>query len=116
VIIAAAGLAAHLPGVLAAWTTLPVIGVPIESGPLAGQDALYAVVQMPPGVPVATVGINGSVNAAILAAQIIGVHHDDIRRQLHQYKATLMQSVSDRQKKIDQILNDRQVKTKQSLS
>mgnify|MGYP000851339170 FL=1 len=116
VIIAAAGLAAHLPGVLAAWTTLPVIGVPIESGPLAGQDALYAVVQMPPGVPVATVGINGSVNAAILAAQIIGVHHDDIRRQLHQYKATLRQSVSDRQKKIDQILNDRQVKTRQSLS
>ena len=70
VIIAAAGMAAHLPGVIASMTTLPVIGVPIKAS-LDGMDALLAIVQMPPGIPVATVGINGSLNAAILALQMI---------------------------------------------
>ena len=71
VIIAAAGGAAHLPGVLASLTVLPIIGVPVESGPLRGQDALYAIVQMPSGIPVATVGINNAKNAALLAVQIL---------------------------------------------
>ncbi|MBI3735081.1 5-(carboxyamino)imidazole ribonucleotide mutase, partial [Candidatus Sumerlaeota bacterium] len=71
VIIAAAGLAAHLPGMVAGQTNLPVIGVPIESGALQGVDALYSIVQMPAGTPVATVGINGAINAAVLALQIL---------------------------------------------
>ncbi len=71
VIIAIAGLAAHLPGVLASLTVLPVIGVPVESGPLRGQDALYAIVQMPSGIPVAAVGINNAKNAALFAVQIL---------------------------------------------
>lgn len=71
VVIAIAGLAAHLPGVLASMTVLPVIGVPVESGPLQGRDALYAIVQMPPGIPVAAVGINNAKNAALLAVQIL---------------------------------------------
>lgn len=73
VIIAGAGWAAHLPGVLAAYTTLPVIGVPITGSPLGGLDALYAIVQMPPGIPVATVGVDTGTNAGILAAQIIAL-------------------------------------------
>lgn len=81
VIIAGAGGAAHLPGVIAAWTTLPVIGVPLPGSDLNGWDALLAIVQMPPGVPVATVGVGkfGSRNAAYLAAQIIGVRDEAVR-------------------------------------
>ncbi|MFW6074974.1 MAG: 5-(carboxyamino)imidazole ribonucleotide mutase [Chloroflexota bacterium] len=81
VIIAGAGGAAHLPGVIAAWTTLPVIGVPLPGSDLNGWDALLAIVQMPPGVPVATVGVGkfGSRNAAYLAAQIIGVRDKTVR-------------------------------------
>ncbi len=73
VIIAGAGAAAHLPGVVAAYTDLPVIGVPIASTPLAGTDALYAIVQMPKGIPVATVAINGAANAAILALEMLAI-------------------------------------------
>jgi 5-(carboxyamino)imidazole ribonucleotide mutase len=86
VIIAAAGGAAHLPGVTAAHTTLPVIGVPIKSKALSGMDSLLSIVQMPPGVPVATVSIDGAKNAALLALQIIGISDDDIKQKLEDYK------------------------------
>jgi 5-(carboxyamino)imidazole ribonucleotide mutase len=89
VIIAGAGLAAHLPGVIAAHTILPVIGVPLYNDGLAGADALYSCVQMPPGVPVATVAIGGAKNAAVLAAQIIGVGDTDLSDRLRGYKDEL---------------------------
>ena len=85
VIIAAAGMAAHLPGVIAAMTPLPVIGVPIKST-LEGMDALLAIVQMPPGIPVATVGINAGLNAAILATQILALSDENIARKVSDYK------------------------------
>ncbi len=86
VIIAAAGGAAHLPGVTAAQTTLPVIGVPIKGKSLEGMDALLSIVQMPPGIPVATVAINGAKNAAILAASIIALVNPDLQAKLVEYK------------------------------
>jgi 5-(carboxyamino)imidazole ribonucleotide mutase len=91
VIIAAAGGAAHLPGVLASWTALPVIGVPIASGELKGVDALYSIVQMPAGIPVATVAIGsaGAKNAAYLAAEILGIKHDKIRKAYEDYRSEL---------------------------
>ena len=92
VIIAAAGMAAHLGGVIASMTTLPVIGVPVNSS-LAGIDALLATVQMPPGVPVATVGINGSLNAGILAAQIIATADEKLRGKLVLYKEDLKKKI-----------------------
>ena len=89
VLIAGAGLAAALPGVLAAHTTLPVIGLPIASGALNGVDALYAIVQMPPGVPVACVGIDNARNAAVLAAQILALTDPDINERVLAYKKAL---------------------------
>jgi 5-(carboxyamino)imidazole ribonucleotide mutase len=91
VIIAAAGMAAHLPGVLASWTALPVIGVPMASGELKGVDALYSIVQMPAGIPVACVAIGsaGAKNAAYLAAEILGLKHDTIRRSYEKYRSEL---------------------------
>jgi 5-(carboxyamino)imidazole ribonucleotide mutase len=91
VIIAAAGGAAHLPGVLASWTTLPVIGVPLPAGELKGVDALYSIVQMPAGIPVAAVAIGaaGAKNAAYLAAEILGLRHDNIRKAYQKYRAEL---------------------------
>lgn len=89
VIIACAGLAAHLPGVVAAHTTLPVIGVPIASGALNGVDALYSIAQMPPGVPVACVAINGAKNAAYLAIQILACSDDELREKYRAYKESL---------------------------
>jgi 5-(carboxyamino)imidazole ribonucleotide mutase len=88
VIVAGAGMAAHLPGVLAGWTTLPVIGVPLAAGELRGLDALYAIVQMPPGVPVATVGIGsaGARNAAYLAAAIIGQGDAGVRERYEAFR------------------------------
>jgi 5-(carboxyamino)imidazole ribonucleotide mutase len=86
VIIAAAGGAAHLPGVTAAQTTLPVIGVPIKGKSLEGMDSLLSIVQMPPGIPVATVSINGAKNAAILALIIMGVANSDIQEKLVEYR------------------------------
>jgi 5-(carboxyamino)imidazole ribonucleotide mutase len=86
VIIAAAGGAAHLPGVTAAHTTLPVIGVPIKGKSLEGMDSLLSIVQMPPGVPVATVSINGAKNAALLAVSIIAIGNAGIKTKLVQYK------------------------------
>lgn len=96
VIIAAAGLAAHLAGVLAANTTLPVIGVPCKGGALAGVDALYATVQMPTGIPVATVAIDGAANAAILACQILALSDDELAAKLSDYKTSLSESVDKR--------------------
>ncbi len=88
VIIAAAGGAAHLPGVLASWTTLPVIGVPLASNELKGVDALYSIVQMPAGIPVAAVAIGsgGVRNAAYLAAEILGLKHDGVRKAYEKYR------------------------------
>jgi phosphoribosylaminoimidazole carboxylase PurE protein len=88
-IIAGAGMAAALPGVIAAQTTLPVIGIPIHSPPLSGHDALFAIVQMPPGVPVATVAIDGGRNAAVLAAQILALKYPDLTKKLKKFKAQL---------------------------
>lgn len=92
VIIAGAGMAAALPGVIAASTTLPVIGVPIK-GMLDGLDAMLSIIQMPPGIPVATVGVNGAMNAAILATEMIALTDADTAGRLAQYKATLGQKI-----------------------
>ncbi|MFC2020495.1 5-(carboxyamino)imidazole ribonucleotide mutase [Chloroflexota bacterium] len=91
VIIAAAGGAAHLPGVLASWTTLPVIGVPLASSELKGIDALYSIVQMPAGIPVATVAVGtaGAKNAAYLAAEILGLKYDNIQQTYEKYRSDL---------------------------
>ena len=93
VIIAAAGGAAHLPGVIASWTTLPVIGVPMPTSDLKGVDALYAIVQMPAGIPVACVAIGaaGAKNAAYLAAEILGLKHPAIREAYEKYRLELAQ-------------------------
>ncbi len=92
VIIAAAGMAAHLPGVIAAQTTVPVIGVPIKST-LEGMDALLAIVQMPPGIPVATVGINAGLNAAILAVQMLSLTDEHIAARFAEYKQGLAKKI-----------------------
>ena len=91
VIISGAGGAAHLPGVLASWTTLPIIGVPLVAGELKGIDALYSIVQMPAGIPVATVAIGtaGAKNAAYLAAEILALKYDKIREAYEKYRSTL---------------------------
>jgi 5-(carboxyamino)imidazole ribonucleotide mutase len=86
VLIAGAGMAAHLAGVLASHTTLPVIGVPIKSGALNGADALYSTVQMPPGIPVATVGIDGAKNAAYLACEILSIKYPEIAEKLEDFR------------------------------
>jgi len=93
VIICGAGLAAHLAGAVAARTVLPVIGVPIGTKYLGGADALYSTVQMPPGVPVATVAIDGAVNAALLAAQILGVRDESVRVRLRRFKEDLAEGL-----------------------
>jgi 5-(carboxyamino)imidazole ribonucleotide mutase len=92
VIIAAAGMAAHLPGVIASMTTVPVIGVPIKST-LEGMDALLAIVQMPPGIPVATVGINAAQNAGILAVQMLSVDNPALQKKLADYKESLKSKI-----------------------
>lgn len=91
VIIAAAGGAAHLPGILASWTTVPVIGIPLPTSELKGVDALLSIAQMPAGVPVACVGIgaSGSKNAALLAAQILGIKHEEVKKAYRKYKMEL---------------------------
>ena len=93
VIIAGAGMAAALPGVIAASTTLPVIGVPIKGSVLDGVDALYSILQMPPGIPVATVAINGAMNAAILACQMIALGDEAMAKKMSEYKATLGEKI-----------------------
>jgi 5-(carboxyamino)imidazole ribonucleotide mutase len=107
VIIAGAGGAAHLPGMVAAITPLPVIGVPVKASSLEGLDSLLAIVQMPAGVPVATVAIDNARNAGILAAQILGVKFPEIRSRVKAYKAQLEKVVSEKARKMaDGSLND----------
>ncbi|CDE34369.1 MAG: 5-(carboxyamino)imidazole ribonucleotide mutase [Ruminococcus sp.] len=105
VIISAAGKAAHLGGVIAAYTTLPVIGVPIKSSTLDGMDALLATVQMPTGVPVATVAIDGAANAAILAAQMLALSDDTLAAQLEQMKIDMKESVQQKDAALAQQLS-----------
>jgi 5-(carboxyamino)imidazole ribonucleotide mutase len=92
VIIAAAGMAAHLPGVIAAMTPVPVIGVPIKAS-LEGLDSIFSILQMPPGIPVATVGVNASMNAGILAAQIIATGDDELMKEIISYKESLKNKI-----------------------
>jgi 5-(carboxyamino)imidazole ribonucleotide mutase len=101
VFIAGAGMAAHLPGVVASLTTKPVIGVPLSGGALQGVDALYAIVQMPPGIPVASVAIGGARNAGILAAQIIGVSDADLASRLKANRTKMAEAVTEKSKKVD---------------
>ena len=101
VIIAGAGAAAHLAGVIASHTTLPVIGVPLSSPPLGGIDSLYATVQMPQGVPVATVAVNGAYNAGLLAVQILAVEDPGLAKALANYKGQLAEKVRKKRKKIE---------------
>ena len=101
-VVAAAGKAAHLPGVIAAYTTLPVIGVPIQGDALEGMDALLSTVQMPSGIPVATVAIDGADNAAILAAQMLALSDESIAKQLHQMKVDMEQGVAKKNEALQQ--------------
>lgn len=103
VLIAGAGGAAHLAGVLAAVTTLPVIGVPIHTAALGGVDSLYAMVQMPRGIPVATVAIDGAANAAILATQILAVHDSALQARLAAYKEELAREVAGKDARLAQL-------------
>lgn len=100
VIIAGAGMAAHLAGVVASHTTLPVIGVPLKSGALKGVDALYATVQMPPGIPVATVAIDGAKNAAYLACSILSIKHPEIAGKLEIFREKTRQSLLEKSKEL----------------
>jgi 5-(carboxyamino)imidazole ribonucleotide mutase len=102
VIIAAAGMAAHLAGVIASMTTLPVIGVPVSSS-LEGMDALLSIVQMPPGIPVATVGIDGALNAGILAVQILSAGDDTLQEKLSAYKENLKKKIVKANEELEQI-------------
>lgn len=101
VIIAGAGGAAHLPGMVASLTHIPVIGVPVKSSHLSGIDSLLSIVQMPPGVPVATVAVNGSRNAGILAVQILGVADAKHAAKLREYREELRENVLDKAKRLE---------------
>lgn len=106
VIIAAAGKAAHLPGVLAAFTTLPVIGIPVKSSTMDGLDSLLSIVQMPSGIPVATVAIDGAENAALLAVQILAVSDSGLSRKLAAYKEQLACKVEERNRALQEKLEE----------
>jgi len=103
VVIAGAGGAAHLPGMIAAFTHLPVIGVPVKSSNMSGLDSLYSIVQMPPGVPVATVAINGARNAGILAAQIIGITNEIVANAVIAFKESMNTEVLEKAAKVEEI-------------
>jgi 5-(carboxyamino)imidazole ribonucleotide mutase len=103
VIIAGAGGAAHLAGVIAAYFPLPVIGVPIKTSALNGVDSLYSIIQMPPGIPVATVAINGAKNAALLAIQILAVNDKKLEIKMIDYKKNLEKKVIEKSKKLNQL-------------
>lgn len=103
VIIAGAGGAAHLPGMTAAMTTLPVIGVPVQTKALSGVDSLHSIVQMPPGIPVATVAINGALNAGLLAAKILAVADEDLSRRLEEYANGLEDMVEEKAARLEDI-------------
>jgi 5-(carboxyamino)imidazole ribonucleotide mutase len=102
VLIAGAGMAAHLAGVLAAHTTLPVIGIPLKSGALEGVDALYSTVQMPPGIPVATVGIDGAKNAAYLACEILSIKYPEITKRLKEFRTKTRRTLEGKSKALKQ--------------
>jgi 5-(carboxyamino)imidazole ribonucleotide mutase len=106
VIIAAAGLAAHLPGVLASHTTLPVIGIPMSGGALGGVDAVLSILQMPKGVPVATVGIGNARNAAILASEILSIKYDAVRVRLEEMKAAMKREDDEKSAKLKDYFKD----------
>lgn len=103
VIIAGAGMAAHLPGMCAAIFPMPVIGVPMSGKNLDGQDALYSIVQMPPGIPVATVAIDGGMNAAILAARILATSDPELLKRLKAYIQEMKETVQAKAKKLDEL-------------
>ena len=103
VIIAGAGGAAHLPGMVASLTNLPVIGVPVKSKSLNGIDSLYSIVQMPPGIPVATVAIDGAKNAGILAAQIVALEDEIVRVKIKEYKESLKTLVEEKAQKLEKV-------------
>lgn len=103
VIIAGAGGAAHLPGMVASMTALPVVGVPVRGSNLEGMDSLLSIVQMPGGVPVATVAINGAKNAGILAAQILGVKSKELRKKVALYKEEMLDEVNSKIEKLDKL-------------
>jgi len=103
VIIAGAGGSAHLPGMVASITTLPVIGVPVQTKALSGVDSLYSIVQMPPGIPVATVAINGAKNAGILAASILSLQSEEISKKLSDYKKELNNMVNEKINKLNEV-------------
>lgn len=103
VIIAGAGGAAHLPGMVAALTHLPVIGVPVKSSNLSGLDSLLSIVQMPGGVPVATVAINNAKNAGILASSILGIKYPEISKKMQEYKASMTSEVEEKANKLEDI-------------
>ena len=103
VIIAGAGGAAHLPGMVASLTPLPVIGVPVASRHLQGVDSLYSIVQMPAGIPVATVAIGNAKNAGLLAVQILASHQPELLERVQQYRQNLAQSVMDKQAQLDEL-------------
>ncbi|MFP4020314.1 MAG: 5-(carboxyamino)imidazole ribonucleotide mutase [Halanaerobium sp.] len=102
VIIAGAGGAAHLPGMVAAVTTVPVIGVPVKTSKLSGLDSLYSIVQMPPGVPVATVAINGAKNAALLAVQILARSDEKLNKKQKEYREEMKEKVLDTADKLEE--------------
>lgn len=106
VIIAAAGKAAHLPGVLASYTSLPVIGIPIKSSTMDGLDSLLSIVQMPSGIPVATVAIDGADNAALLAVQILSVAYPELRVKMKEYKKELACKVEQKNVKLQEVLSE----------
>jgi 5-(carboxyamino)imidazole ribonucleotide mutase len=103
VIIAAAGGAAHLPGVIAALTPLPVIGIPIKTSSLNGLDSLLSIVQMPSGIPVATVAINGAKNAGLLAIEILGVKYPELREKIKEYKEKMKEEVENKAKELESL-------------
>jgi 5-(carboxyamino)imidazole ribonucleotide mutase len=103
VIIAGAGGAAHLPGMVAALSPLPVIGVPVSTRQLSGVDSLYSIVQMPKGIPVATVAIGNADNAGLLAVQILASHNPDLLQQVITYRQSLAEMVMEKQDKLDEL-------------
>ncbi len=106
VIIAAAGMAAHLGGVLAASTTLPIIGIPCKSSNFDGMDALLSTVMMPPGIPVATVGVNAAKNAALLAAEILAVYDDELAEKLYELRRNMADAVLEKDAAIQQAVDE----------
>lgn len=103
IIIAGAGGAAHLPGMTAAMTVLPVIGVPVQTKALGGIDSLYSICQMPPGIPVATVAINGALNAGLLAVKILGVTDLSLRERIKKYEDNLNETVLEKAKRLEEV-------------